>query len=190
MIAQRKGKAEMKSQKQELLNQMQKVEDIFNDASLSWEEKYDTIFKLAPEIRSLTSALCIYLDYYDPDTSNQEDVSAYVEALLAERPALQEEEEPRFQFFTTDQNLIVGTWYPMDHFFYAPYNWDGQQLIEEGRVVHLEGHASIRNESGFSISVIQGEGEASVSEEFDDYPSALRRMADVIEAHTKSIKKG
>lgn len=86
-----------------------------------------------------------------------------------------------FQFFTTDRE--VG-WYPMDHFFYAQSAHDKQnRLIEKGVVVHLETHATGRN--GFSVSVIRGEGDDSKAEEFDDYPAALRRMADIIEAHSK-----
>lgn len=85
-----------------------------------------------------------------------------------------------FQFFTTDQGLIQGTWFPMDHFFYAPCVRKQGALVEKGVVVHLEGHAAL-NASGFSVSVVQGDK----YEEFDDYPSALRRMADIIEAHSK-----
>lgn len=91
------------------------------------------------------------------------------------------------QFFTTD--MQVG-WYPIDHFFYAPavHNKGNRGFVEKGVVVHLEGHASLRNENGFSVSVVQGEGKNSKAEEFDDYPSALRRMADIIEAHSKRTR--
>ena len=94
-------------------------------------------------------------------------------------------EEKRFQFFTTDQGLIHGTWFPMDHFFYAPciHNPNGG-FVEEGVVVWLESHANIRHKNGWSVSVLHGDGDGSTSEEYDDYPSALRRMADIIEAHT------
>lgn len=93
-----------------------------------------------------------------------------------------------FQFFTTDQNLISGTWFPMDHIFYAPCirNPDNPHgLIERGVVVWMEAHTNINHENGWSVSVIQGEGENKKREEFDDYPSALRRMADIIEEHHK-----
>jgi hypothetical protein len=95
--------------------------------------------------------------------------------------------EHHFQFFTTDQNLIHGTWFPIDHFFYAPCIDDPNTggLVEDNKVVHLETHASVGNKSGFAVSVVQGE----TYEEYDDIPSALRRMADIIEAHTKSLEK-
>jgi hypothetical protein len=90
-----------------------------------------------------------------------------------------------FQFFTTDQNLIRGTWFPMDHFFYAECRYDKKNgsLVEKGVVVYLEAHANINMPSGRSVSVVQGEGEKSTSEEVVDYPTALRRMADIIEAY-------
>lgn len=89
----------------------------------------------------------------------------------------------RFQFFTTDRE--VG-WYPIDHFFYAQSAHDkNNRIVEKGAVVHLEAHASMRNANGFSVSVIEEQGKFAVAEEFDDYPAALRRMADIIEAHSK-----
>lgn len=88
-----------------------------------------------------------------------------------------------FQFFTTDTDMDC-SWFPMDHFFYGFRTRD-----EKGVVVHLEGHASISKPSGFSVSVVQGEGKKRKREEFDDYPSALRRMADIIEKHTKKENK-
>lgn len=44
------------------------------DSDLSWEDKYDMIF--SEEISRKFS-----LDYYDPDTSYQEDVMAFMGAL-------------------------------------------------------------------------------------------------------------
>lgn len=78
---------------------------------------------------------------------------------------------------------------PIDHFFYAQCTHDkNNRIVEKGSVVHLEAHASMRNANGFSVSVIEvieGQGKFAVAEEFDDYPAALRRMADIIEAHSK-----
>lgn len=52
---------------------------IFEDESLSWEEKYDAIFSedISRKIRD-TGA---YVDWCDPDTSYEEDVTAYIKAL-------------------------------------------------------------------------------------------------------------
>lgn len=97
----------------------------------------------------------------------------------------EEKEEIHFQFFTTDQGLIHGTWFPMDHFFYAPsVHSSNGGFVEEGVVVWMEAHANIRHPNGWSVSILHGDGDGSTSEEYDDYPSALRRMADIIEAHT------
>lgn len=48
------------------------------DSNLEWDEKYDLIFS---EDISLTVFDLIKLDYYDPDTSYEEDVQAFVQAL-------------------------------------------------------------------------------------------------------------
>ena len=60
-------------QKLQKLNK--KANEIYDDDELTWEEKYDLIFseKISRKVHSL-----ITLDYYDPDTSYQEDVSAFV----------------------------------------------------------------------------------------------------------------
>lgn len=50
------------------------------DADPDWEIVYDLIFtKIAPEVRELGFSL----EYYDPDTSYEEDARAYVQALVA-----------------------------------------------------------------------------------------------------------
>lgn len=55
-----------------------KANKIYNDNSLSWEDKYDKIFsdKISRKVFDLIS-----LDYYDPDTSYEEDVSAFMSAF-------------------------------------------------------------------------------------------------------------
>lgn len=92
-----------------------------------------------------------------------------------------------FQFFTTDSD-INSSWFPIDHFFFARQLNRGQK--EGPKVVHLETHASVRNANGYGVSVIHREGksdsEEATWEEFDDIPTALRRMADIIEAHNKA----
>lgn len=48
------------------------------DSSLTWSEKYDLIFsdKISKKVMKI-----IHLDYYDPDTSYEEDVRAYMDAF-------------------------------------------------------------------------------------------------------------
>lgn len=89
-----------------------------------------------------------------------------------------------FQFFTTDNE----GWFPIDHFFYAQCREKNGKMVEKGVVVHLEGHATANN--GFAVTVFQNDHNANnqMAEEFDDYPTALRRMADIIEAHTRKEK--
>lgn len=94
--------------------------------------------------------------------------------------------EKVFQLFTTDQTI---GWYPIDHFFYAQSVHDKNNRLVEGPVVaHLETHAAM-NLQGWGVSVVS-EGKDSENprwEEFDDIPTALRRMADIIEAHNKKV---
>lgn len=54
-----------------------KINNIFN-SDISWEEKYDMIFsdKISVKVFKI-----INLDYYDPDTTYQEDVTAFVNAF-------------------------------------------------------------------------------------------------------------
>jgi len=93
------------------------------------------------------------------------------------------------QFFTTDTDSSF-SWFPIDHFFFAPYKRDSAgKLIqdENNKIVHLEGHASVSTTSGFSVTVNYRDNESKwKSEEYDTYPQALRRMADLIEAHEKT----
>jgi hypothetical protein len=92
----------------------------------------------------------------------------------------------RFQFFTTDTDMD-SSWFPIDHFFFAPYSLDKKtnRIVQGDKVVHLEMHAAINSSSGLGVSVVQDKK----WEEFDDIPSALRRMADIIEAHSKKKSK-
>lgn len=46
----------------------------------AWEEKYDMIF--SEQISKKIAATDVRIDYYDPDTSYEEDVNAYVNALI------------------------------------------------------------------------------------------------------------
>ena len=59
-----------------------RIEAIYDNDGLDWENKYDLIFHSAPRVRALMTDLGLRpLDYYDPDMGYQDDVSAYVRAL-------------------------------------------------------------------------------------------------------------
>lgn len=61
----------------ELRDLQAQVNEVFV-SGLSWETKYDLIFseRLSRRVFGI-----IHLEYYDPDTSHQEDVTAFVEAF-------------------------------------------------------------------------------------------------------------
>ena len=65
-----------------LLNLIQRAERTY-ESDLDWEDKYDVIFSksCSQEINLLRKQVGLSFDYYDPDTSYEEDVSAYVRAL-------------------------------------------------------------------------------------------------------------
>jgi len=68
----------MSKTKEKLLKINKKANDIINDEFLTWEEKYDRIFsdKISKKVFEL-----IRLDYWDPDTSYEEDVQAFMSAF-------------------------------------------------------------------------------------------------------------
>jgi hypothetical protein len=85
----------------------------------------------------------------------------------------------RYQFFTSFES-----WCPMDHFFFAQakHDPDGGSFLEKGKVAHLEAH-------GTTIEVYRGDAtRQTIIESFSNYPSALRRMADIIEEHENKLK--
>lgn len=61
----------------ELRDLQQEINEVYN-SDLDWDVKYDLIFseRLSRKVFKL-----IRLDYYDPDTTYQEDVTAFVNAL-------------------------------------------------------------------------------------------------------------
>ena len=67
----------MLTSKQEL-QELLKITTVIVESYLDWEDKYDLIFseKISGRVFRL-----MYLDYYDPDTSYQEDVMAFFEAF-------------------------------------------------------------------------------------------------------------
>jgi hypothetical protein len=59
----------------------QHIEKMFA-SSADWEMKYDLIFDYGSRyIQPLIEDLGLRLEYYDPDTTYQEDVTAYMEDL-------------------------------------------------------------------------------------------------------------
>ena len=88
-----------------------------------------------------------------------------------------------FQLFTTaiDNESDDDYPFPIDHFYYMAER-DNMGKDDRQTVVYLETHA--KSKSGKQVSIVYG----SECEEFDDIPSALRRMADIIEAHHNQSK--
>jgi hypothetical protein len=70
-----------KSKQEQLLEVIQGVESIFNSEA-DWQYKYNRVFKNLIPIRILCSELGISLEWCDPDTTYQEDVTAFVSAIL------------------------------------------------------------------------------------------------------------
>lgn len=82
----------MSEQRNKLLQSISTAEAIFQSES-DWEYKFERIFGMSGDIKQLMDELGLSFDYYDPDTTYEEDVTAYVEALrkvkgnlVAERP--------------------------------------------------------------------------------------------------------
>lgn len=64
-----------------LVDYINRCEDLVSSRA-SWEFKYDRVFDIfAKKIRPLIQELSISFDYYDPDTSYEEDVVALMGAL-------------------------------------------------------------------------------------------------------------
>ena len=61
-----------------LLRELHKTVNKIYDSEADWETKYDLIFS---ESISKTIFREIHLHYYDPDTSYEEDVTAFVNAF-------------------------------------------------------------------------------------------------------------
>src|SRR4051812_31636023 len=80
------------------IDMVDKVEQIFN-SDFGWEDKYDLIFKdYSP--RQLSCILGRYIEYYDPDTSYEEDLTAYVNALVEIKNSLYT--EPKNSYTISD----------------------------------------------------------------------------------------
>jgi len=68
----------MKTLEEKLENLNRKANEIYESDFFTWEEKYDQIFseKISRKVFKM-----IRLDYYDPDTSYQDDVQAFMTAF-------------------------------------------------------------------------------------------------------------
>lgn len=73
------------SKYKELLNLNSKIQRLMNEDEkvINWELKYDLIFseKFSRKVFSLIKELGTSLEYYDPDSSYEEDLRAFSEAL-------------------------------------------------------------------------------------------------------------
>ena len=68
----------MKTLEEKLEKLNRKANEIYESEFFTWEEKYDQIFseKISRKVFKM-----IRLDYYDPDTSYQDDVQAFMTAF-------------------------------------------------------------------------------------------------------------
>lgn len=67
----------------ELVKINNKVQRLVNEEDVDWELKYDSIFSpnVSRKVFALMKELNVSFDYYDPDTSYEEDVKAFSDAL-------------------------------------------------------------------------------------------------------------
>lgn len=63
-----------------IIKKIDKVLEI-RDSNLNWETKYDVIFNMGLWEKMRASGYAL-MDWYDPDTTYEEDVRAYCEALI------------------------------------------------------------------------------------------------------------
>lgn len=74
----------------DLVNKINVLNSLCGSDDLDWESKYDVCYKLYyREIVPVFDELGIKFDYYDPDTTYQEDVLALVKALVEKLPVIQ-----------------------------------------------------------------------------------------------------
>lgn len=71
------------SKYQELINLNEKVQKLVNQDDVDWELKFDLVFSpdVSRRIFQIFDELNVSFDYYDPDTSYEEDVLALSTAL-------------------------------------------------------------------------------------------------------------
>lgn len=68
---------------QELINLNDKVQKLVMQEDVDWEMKFDLVFsqEVSRRVFNLLDALNVSFDYYDPDTSYEEDVLAFSNAF-------------------------------------------------------------------------------------------------------------
>lgn len=72
-----------------LIKSIERIESVYESDLMDWESKYDCCFALASvHIYKQLDRLGMPLDYYDPDGSYQQDVTALVNALRELKSAL------------------------------------------------------------------------------------------------------
>jgi|GEM_PF-4189928 len=54
---------------------------LFNLEDASWETKFEIGFKMSKQVHACLDTLGLSLEYYDPDTTYEEDFKAYVNAF-------------------------------------------------------------------------------------------------------------
>lgn len=82
----------------EQIKKLRKILDVALDiqnSDLDEEKKYDMIFseKISRQVYSLFNEINVRFEYYDPDTSYEEDVNAFVSALEREVDQLIDNQE-------------------------------------------------------------------------------------------------
>ena len=70
-----------------VLKTFRHINEIFDNDRLDWEVKYHMIFSLCPKMTKRLGEVGLRLDYYDPDTTYEEDVTA-LRKMLESYPAL------------------------------------------------------------------------------------------------------
>lgn len=58
-------------------------------SDLDWETKYGVVFRLSGELKYLLGVYGLSIHWHDPDTSYQEDVTAYVNAIIEMLPEIE-----------------------------------------------------------------------------------------------------
>lgn len=81
---------------QELLIINNKIQKLI-DENVSWEIKYDLVFceNVSRRVFTLLKELNVSFDYYDPDTSYEEDLMAFANAL---KEKLEKLEKVKYMF--------------------------------------------------------------------------------------------
>lgn len=84
------------SKYQELLSLNNKIQKLINE-DIDWETKYDLVFceNVSRRVFKLLKELGVSFDYYDPDTSYEEDLRAFANAL---KEKVEELEKVKYMF--------------------------------------------------------------------------------------------